>query len=72
MQKSRLSRESHPFSLLLSFFALTCVMCECERCAEDGARVYWTKNDEGGAARQEQERKTSEKVDAVKKDRGLV
>lgn len=34
-------------------------------------RVYWTKNDEGGAARQEQERKTSEKVDAVKKDRGL-
>lgn len=31
-----------------------------------------TKNDEGGAARQEQERKTSEKVDAVKKDRGLV
>lgn len=35
-------------------------------------RVYWTKNDEGGAARQEHERKTSEKVDAVKKDRGLV
>lgn len=41
-------------------------------CAEEGAWVYWTKNDEGGAARQEQERKTSEKVDVVKKDRGLV
>lgn len=34
--------------------------------------VCWTKSDEGGAARQEQERKTSEKVDVVKKDRGQV
>lgn len=32
------------------------------KCAEEGDWIYWTKDDEDGASKQEERRKTSEKI----------